>query len=142
MIKNMEKKPRTKKDPSLLRSVFIEEYLTNGFNGVQAAISAGYSQATARSKACQILREPAVAAKVEEFRKELAKKYNITKEGIIVDYMSVLTQCMQSDNPKDRNNALMALRDLSKLAGVLEDAGNKTENITINYNSPSKPEEK
>ena len=43
---------------------FVVEYLRNGFNGAKAALSAGYSEATAPSQACQLLNNPKIAAEV------------------------------------------------------------------------------
>ena len=41
--------------PTLRQKMFIEKYISNGFNGTQAAISAGYSVRTANEQASRLL---------------------------------------------------------------------------------------
>jgi phage terminase small subunit len=55
------------------QEVFVQEYLKD-LNGTQAAIRAGYSAATARQIGSRLLRDPRIAAAVDDARKvHLAK---------------------------------------------------------------------
>ena len=47
------------------QAVFVTEYLRNGFNATQAAITAGYSKKTARDSGCENLTKPNIAAAIK-----------------------------------------------------------------------------
>lgn len=51
---------------SARRQAFIDAYLTNGRNGTQAAISAGYSARSARTTASILLADPNISAQVAQ----------------------------------------------------------------------------
>lgn len=55
---------------------FVEAYLANGFNATKAAITAGYSEKTARSIGSENLTNPDISALVEERIKSLAMTAN------------------------------------------------------------------
>ncbi len=46
------------------RKLFIEAYVSNGGNGLQAAIKAGFSPRSAGVTACQLLKEPNIRAEI------------------------------------------------------------------------------
>lgn len=54
------------------RRAFVEAYLANGFNGTQAAITAGFSAKTAYSMASQLLRNIEVQAEIKRRLSEMA----------------------------------------------------------------------
>lgn len=58
---------------------FCQEYVVD-LNGTQAAIRAGYAPKGAHVQASRLLNVPKVAARVEELRQALAKKYEVTQE--------------------------------------------------------------
>lgn len=47
------------------RNLFVEAYLTNGRNGSQAAITAGYAAHSASETAYRLLRDPRVSSQIE-----------------------------------------------------------------------------
>lgn len=51
--------------------LFISEYLANGFNATQAAISAGYSEHTARQIGYENLTKPYIKQYIDSVKKEL-----------------------------------------------------------------------
>ena len=61
--------------------VFCEHYISNGFfNATKAAIDAGYTITSARTTAYKLLREQGVIEYIEERKKELVDKTNLTIE--------------------------------------------------------------
>ena len=57
--------------PTYRQKVFIETYLSNGFNGTKAAIVAGYSEKTARQHAAWLLSNPNIKPVLERRVREL-----------------------------------------------------------------------
>ena len=65
------------------RTLFIEAYLANGGNATNAAKAAGFSEKTAHVQGCVLLKHPKVIHRLDERRKELAQKYELTTENVI-----------------------------------------------------------
>lgn len=65
------------------RVLFVGAYLTNGLNGTQAAIAAGYSVKTAHVTASKMLTEPKVLAEISRIRTKLAASTGLNTEVII-----------------------------------------------------------
>lgn len=63
---------------------FADRYFET-LKGSESAIYAGYSEATARQIAHNLLQEPEVEAYLSELREEYAKKSNITKERWVAE---------------------------------------------------------
>ena len=57
-----------------IRIAFCHHYVGNGFNGTQAAVSAGYSQDTAEVKASQLLRLVKVKALIADLQSKTVAK--------------------------------------------------------------------
>jgi len=66
---------------------FVEEYLLDG-NGARAATAAGYSQKSAKVLASQNLTKINVIAALEEGRKIISEKIDITREWLIKEAVS------------------------------------------------------
>ena len=64
------------------RRIFVEAYLSNGQNATKAAMAAGYSThpKTANSAGCRLLKHPEVVARLDERRRALAQKFELTTE--------------------------------------------------------------
>ena len=67
---------------------FAQEYVTD-LNGTQAAIRAGYSPKTAKSKASDLLKDPRVQAAVEARLQELAERAKMTQEQVFQELVKV-----------------------------------------------------
>ncbi len=65
-----------------LNERFIEEYKID-LNGTKAAIRAGYSESSAHSIACDLLKKPKVAAKLALARAEWADRVGITQDAVL-----------------------------------------------------------
>lgn len=92
------------------RVLFIEAYLANGGNATNAAIAAGFSEKSAHSQGCDLLKHPKVIHRLDERRKELAQKYELTTENVIRS----LAQAVYFDPRKlyDENGNLKAITEL------------------------------
>lgn len=64
---------------------FCEEY-TVDFNGLQAAIRAGYSEKTANQQASRLLTKVNIQQYIKGLQEKLSKKTEITKERIVAEY--------------------------------------------------------
>lgn len=73
---------------------FVSEYLSNGGNGTEAAIIAGYSKKSAAAQASRLLND----AKVSAYRRARARQvYNnlgLTPEKIGLDLYEIVQRCM------------------------------------------------
>lgn len=72
-----ESKPLTPRQES-----FCRYYIANGFNGTQAAISAGYSQDTANEQAARLLANVSIKQRIDELKAPIAKKTTMNAEKL------------------------------------------------------------
>lgn len=73
--------PGTNKQAAIeRRKVFVEAYIANGGNATQAAITAGFSQKTARSQGQRLLTEVDVSRQIASRAEKVAKKYELTAD--------------------------------------------------------------
>lgn len=68
---------------------FCDEYLANGYNATQAAISAGYSENTSYSIGQENLTKPEIAKYLNERRDKVANKLEINQERIISELAKI-----------------------------------------------------
>lgn len=73
----MENKPLSDK-----QEAFARFYVSNGFNGTQAAIKAGYAEKSADVEAVRLLGNARVAAFIEELKKPITKKTTMNAEKL------------------------------------------------------------
>jgi len=70
--------------------IFIAEYLINGFNATQAAITAGYSEKTAKSIGNENLTKPDIRKEVQNYvNSALNAKKDVLKKQIVDKFASV-----------------------------------------------------
>jgi len=62
---------------------FCEHYVANGFNATQAAISAGYSEDSAKEIGCENLTKPNIAEYIATFKAEAKSNAMVTVEDIV-----------------------------------------------------------
>lgn len=65
------------------QQLFVKTYIANGFNAGAAALAAGYSPHTAPQIAGRLLATPTVMAAVEEGKKKLFRKYDVSAERVV-----------------------------------------------------------
>lgn len=136
-------RPRAKITPQ--HEIFIAEYLSNGMNGTAAAIAAGYSPASAKSTASEMLADPVIKDHLDKVKLDMLIKYDVKKEDLINEYLEMIIYAKQNrkDKPElkiDANLWLKATDSLAKLLGLNEpkklDITNTNTPITIMYNKP------
>lgn len=64
---------------------FCEEYLSNGFNATQAAISAGYSKKTSHAIGQENLKKPIIADYIKSQKKKDSNRLQITRDSQLKD---------------------------------------------------------
>lgn len=108
---------------------FVEAYLECG-NGAEAARRAGYSPASANSRAAKLMRHPAVRAAIDSVRERKAD---------LVSNEEVIGRLRRESDREGKNSShagrVSAIRALGEIAGVIgkgRDDGPKTRVGTIN----------
>lgn len=113
---------------------FIREYLID-FNGTQAAIRAGYSEATAKSKASHLLTEEAISKAVQEGIKKLDDKAELTKVNLLEKLQSIME--LTTHNEDHCQKAIKAIEVYAKMCGYNEaEKLDINGGININYHKP------
>jgi phage terminase small subunit len=94
--------------------LFIQNYLSNGFNATKAALDAGYSENTAYSIASENLRKPEIRSAIDaELDFILANKKELTKK--VVDKYAEIA--FDKDDSSD-GNRIRACDGLAKYLGM------------------------
>ena len=105
MAKKRKKKPPPikiiKRDQRYER--FCKEYVID-LNGTRAAIAAGYSKKTARSKASQLLTKVNIKARIAELQNDTGKKLDLTAEIVLAELKKIGFD--KSEETRDRIRAL------------------------------------
>ena len=101
---------------------FVQEYLNNGFNGTQAAIKAGYSEKSARQIAEETLTKPYIREKIEKYKENTEKKFELTNEYLIESFKAIA-----EDPEANKGDRIRALENLAKHRGFYE-KDNSTKN--------------
>lgn len=97
------------------QKAFVREYKTNGGNGTQAAIKAGYSENTADVIATENLRKPSIREALEKEEKKLQEKYEYTIDDMVRELDDV--KC-KSDAEKNRQAQIKAIELKGKAFGL------------------------
>lgn len=90
---------------------FVEEYCSNGFNATQAAISAGYSEKTAKDIACQNLAKLYIQESIQEFMSKQTKKCEIDTQWVVNKLKQEVEYIGEGSSPSARVSALKVLTD-------------------------------
>lgn len=106
------------------QKLFVTHYLSNGFNGTQAAISAGYSEKGAAVQADRLLRNANIQQLINKQQTKTARKLEITRESLIAEILEIKERCLE-ESPKEGkfaqyNNALKAIEQVTKMLGLNE----------------------
>ena len=118
---------------------FLEEYLAGG-DAFEAAVSAGYSPASARAQGKRLLRDPRIQQARRELEQELFEELGVSPAWIGRRLVEIVDRCMQavphlSRNPAtgkrepdgtwefDPTGALRALHELDEHIRALREEG-------------------
>lgn len=127
-------------DLTYKQRAFINYYVTNGNNGTQAAISAGYSVDTAQSIASENLYKPIIKAAIAEREKQKANAAAVTYDYKLEALKSLADFALREiKNTNDETVALKnhkalttAIAELNKMQGH-----HSAQKIIINNDSSS-----
>lgn len=99
---------------TIKQQLFVQAYLTNGYNGTLAARTAGYkgNENTLNSTATENLRKPAIKALIDKHRKESAESFGITRQQLIDELRSMAFSNIQDIVTED--NQLRNISDLDR----------------------------
>ena len=120
------------------QEMFCKEYIID-LNATQAAIRAGYSEATARSIGQENLTKPDITQRIAELQKERIEKVEITAENVLKDILSTRDAAAFDNN---HNARLKANELLGKHLALFTDKTQLTNdpnnpvNFTINVKIP------
>jgi phage terminase small subunit len=103
---------------------FVNEYLGNGMNATQAALSAGYSKKTAYSQGQRLLKHVEVKSEVEKTQARLLKNSNVKVE----DLVNILKEITDNEMVTRPTAAIKAIEVMCKILGL-----NPTEKQEITY---------
>lgn len=133
------------KELSIRERLFASEYFANGFNGLQAAIAAGYSQNGAGQRANELLNRSEVKDVLSQMAENRLKRLSVDADWIIAETVDLYKKAKESDSYGPAANLLKMLGQEAgvfsekkevahtvKIESLLEDAAN---NI-IEVNSP------
>lgn len=96
--------------------IFVTEYIKNGNNATQAAISAGYSEKTAASQGSRLLKSVEVQQYLNKTEQNLNKDLRMMFAENAVNAFTVLLEVM-NDSSAQHKDRLVAARDLLDRAG-------------------------
>ena len=92
----------------------MAEYLID-LNATQAAIRAGYSEATAKDIACENLAKPNIAAAIAQAQEQRAKRLTVTADSLIIELEEARANAIASNQ---NSAAVAATMGKAKLLGI------------------------
>jgi phage terminase small subunit len=109
------------------------EFINNvlkGMKPIQAMVAAGWSQGTADHNACQMLKQPLIAAEIDRLRgqmrdaivAETARLYSYTYEDAMLELDDAIRWSKKNKNQSAQVKAIVAKAQLSKLIGEAKEA--------------------
>lgn len=137
---------------------FADQYLVLN-NGTKAAIAAGYSQKSARSKASQLLVDPEIEAYIENGRRLASEQAIVDAAWVQKRFKEISDRCMTAEPVMifsdgewiesgeykfDSSGANKATESLGKIIGVFEKDNNQnkpTNTTIINLGEGVNPED-
>ena len=84
------------------QDAFVKEYILNGGNGTQAAITAGYSPDTAQQMATENLSKPLIYKALEGHREALEEEFSISAGTKLGWLKEIVERSMQHEQVMDK----------------------------------------
>ena len=125
MTKELASPKRVLPELTQLQYDFVKNYITNGFNAEQAAISAGYSQTVVDTRAFCLPNSPSVKPLIDKAldkaRDTILSRLGVGLTWRIKKLKKVVDQYIPDDAPIQSHEpcavALKAIAELNKIAG-------------------------
>ncbi len=106
---------------------FCVHYTTIGAetfsNGTRAAIASRYSEKSAYSQACALLKNPKVRRRIEQLQAKQAERVQVTADKVLRDLADIVEDCKQSKP----HVAVAALDKLARHLGPYESEATQTD---------------
>lgn len=99
---------------------FCIHYIKNGFNAYEAALSAGYSQTYASSRAHELVNKPTVHKQLSKSYKKAEENLNITFEWKLSILQRIIHAFMPEDkqpSPQHAKAVIQAISELNRMQG-------------------------
>ena len=117
-----------------MQFAFCTEYVRNGGNAHQAALTAGYSPSFSRFKAPELINKPHIAARMETALRRVEHKLDVSFEWRINKLKRLVNAIIPEDDGKiivaQGKVAIQALAEINKMYG--DYAPDKRINMTVN----------
>lgn len=150
-----------KKELTEQQKIFCSEWLSNGFKGKDAAITAGYSPKTAENSASRLLSQVKIQDYLSQLKDEREKRTQINADFVLLQAAKIHKRCMQEReqvyeyvNGKkeavltedgepvykfDANGAIKSLETIAKHVNIKAfDMPKETKEIDVNFNVSAK----
>lgn len=99
------------------QELFISAYCSNGYNGTQAAIEAGYSEKTARAIANENLTKPYIIEEIDRYKASISEKHMITVDSLVKELEEARQIALSAETPQS-SAAISATMGKAKLCGL------------------------
>jgi len=110
------------------QQAFCEAYVSNGFNGTKAAITAGYSENSAQEIGSENLCKPIIAEYIAKFKESATERALVTVEDVVKGLMCEAQGLGEDTSTSARVAAWKALTDYT---GGFDQNKIKQENVNI-----------
>lgn len=74
---------------------FCQEYIVD-YNGTQAAVRAGYSEASARQHSVKLLSNASILSRVRELQHEQVERLAVSQDYVILQLMETYQKCLEA----------------------------------------------
>jgi phage terminase small subunit len=115
-------------DLTAKQQAFCEAYVSNGFNALQAAISAGYSEKTAKEIGSENLTKPNIAEYVAKFKENATERALVTIEDVV---RGLMAEAQGSGEDTSTSARVAAWKALTDYTGGFDQNKIKQENVNI-----------
>ncbi len=120
------------------QELFIRHYLTNGQNGNQAAIAAGYNKKNARIRASQLLTCDNVKKRLQEIQERKGESLKFTYENKLKMLAEMAKKCMTGDNMPNGNSHPSGLTSCISEMNRMQGDYAPTKTLNANLNADAK----
>jgi phage terminase small subunit len=110
--------PVVGKELNVRERAFCSEYFSNGFNGMRAAIAAGYSERSAAAIASELLTRPKVVEVLDQMTSNRLKRLAIDADWILKETVELYERAKKSDAYGPAANLL---KMMGQEAGVFQE---------------------
>lgn len=102
---------------TIKQELFVAAYCTNGYNGTRAAITAGYSENTAKVIASENLSKPDIVEAIDAHKLMVSKRCGITLQSLIDELEEARLAALGAETVQS-SAAVAATQAKAKLTGM------------------------